>query len=86
MNRLLLFLVCAALQVTVHAEDLKPDRKLLYKTVDEVELKLHVFDPVGLFRRRLERRRPETVLSTCSRNGQPWHGGIFGRVSSQEPQ
>lgn len=45
MKRLLLFFVCAGLLGTAQAAEFKPDRKLPYKTVDGVELKLHVFDP-----------------------------------------
>ncbi len=31
----------------LNIEELKPDKSLVYKTVGEVELKLHVFDPEG---------------------------------------
>lgn len=68
MKRLLLFFVCAALQVTAPADELKPDRKLLYKTVDDVELKLHVFDPAGL---EPSDQRPAIVFFF----GGGWNGG-----------
>ncbi|TWU34102.1 Acetylxylan esterase precursor [Novipirellula aureliae] len=48
MKRLLMLFICAALQVATNADELRPDRELLYKTVDEVGLKLHVFEPADL--------------------------------------
>lgn len=42
-------LVCfGLLGSTAHAGEIKPDRDLVYKTVGDVKLKLHVFDPAGL--------------------------------------
>ena len=41
-------LICLGAALSVHSAELKPDRSPIYKTVGEVELKLHVFEPTGL--------------------------------------
>ncbi|WP_411827523.1 alpha/beta hydrolase [Luteolibacter sp. AS25] len=49
MKQRLLLLIFAAISLSpAQAKEIKPDRMLLYKSVEDVELKLHVFDPEGL--------------------------------------
>ena len=40
--------MCLGAALSPHGGQLQPDRSLIYKTVGEVELKLHVFEPTGL--------------------------------------
>ena len=42
-----LFIFCC-ISLPAHAAEFEPDRLVTYKTVDDVELKLHVFEPEGL--------------------------------------
>ncbi|CAA6677767.1 MULTISPECIES: alpha/beta hydrolase [unclassified Lentimonas] len=64
-----LLFVCAGLSAaTMQAAEIQPDRELLYKTVGEVELKLHVFEPEGL---QASDHRPAIVFFF----GGGWKGG-----------
>lgn len=73
MRRLQLLLIgtsiIAALQTSrLQAENSQPDRKLIYKTVNDTELQLHVFDPPGL---KPTDQRPAIVFFF----GGGWNGG-----------
>ncbi|MFC1763358.1 glycoside hydrolase family 97 catalytic domain-containing protein [Planctomycetota bacterium] len=47
MNRTAWILVLALLPMMVSASDFAPDAELVYKTIGDVELKMHVFKPAG---------------------------------------
>ena len=55
-NCLLILLLCP---LWVQAKGLNPDRELVYKTIDDVELKLHVFEPEGF---KASDKRPPIVF------------------------
>lgn len=50
------------------AAEIQPDREVVYKTIDEVELKLHIFDPEG---HKASDKRPAIVFFF----GGGWSGG-----------
>jgi len=72
MTRMTLLICLIGVAASVARADLGPTRKVVYKTVGDVELKLHVFEPQG---HSADDRRPAIVFFF----GGGWKGGSPGQ-------